>query len=182
VCSLEIRKKEGIFMLTPSFRHIKTIWWEENEQGGTLFLLDQTLLPHQLHYLQLHHEQEIAEAIRSLRVRGAPAIGVAAAFGMVLALSRLWHERASELSLAEAQGHVNSVGHFLGSTRPTAVNLGWAVKRMLKCMYEQTDQSGSIHGLWQRLYNEALAIAQEDYDACLCMGIFGEPLIRVILC
>ena len=100
------------------FTPFKTIWWEENEQGGTLFLLDQTLLPHQLHYLQLHHEQEVAEAIRSLRVRGAPAIGVTAAFGILLALSRLWHERADELSLADAQTHVNTVGHFLESTRP----------------------------------------------------------------
>src|SRR5579864_5721206 len=110
-------------MLTPSLHHTKSLWWEENEQGGTLFLLDQTLLPHQLHYLQLRHEQEVAEAIRSLRVRGAPAIGVAAAFGMVLALSRLWNERAGELSLADAQDHVNSVGHLLSNTRPTAVNL-----------------------------------------------------------
>ncbi len=164
-------------MVTPSFRHIKPVWWEEHEQGGTLFLLDQTLLPHQLRYLQLQHEQEVAEAIRSLRVRGAPAIGVTAAFGMLLALARLWHERASELSLAEAQDHLNSVGHFLKSTRPTAVNLGWAVKRMLKCTYEQTDPDSSIHALWQRLYKEALAIAQEDYDACLRMGTFGEPLI-----
>ncbi len=164
-------------MLTPSFSHIKPVWWEENEQGGTLFLLDQTLLPHQLHYLQLHHEQEVAEAIRSLRVRGAPAIGVAAAFGMVLALARLWRERADELSLAEAQDHMTSVGHFLRGTRPTAVNLGWAVQRMLKCTHEQTDQSSSISALWQRLYHEALAIAQEDYDACLRMGTFGEPLI-----
>jgi methylthioribose-1-phosphate isomerase len=164
-------------MLTPSFRHVKPVWWEGNEQDGTLFLLDQTLLPHQLHYLQLHHEQEVAEAIRSLCVRGAPLIGVTAAFGMVLALSRLWHERASELSLTEAQEHVNSVGHFLRSTRPTAVNLGWAVKRMLKCMQEEIDHRSSIRALWQRLYNEALAIAQEDYDACLRMGTLAEPLI-----
>ena len=169
-------------MLTPSFRHIKPVWWEGNEQGGRLFLLDQTLLPQQLHYLQLQHEEEVAEAIRSLRVRGAPAIGVTAAFGMLLALARLWHECASELSLAEAQDHLSSVGDFLGSTRPTAVNLGWAVKRMLKCTYEQTDRDScipdsSIQALWQRLYHEALAIAQEDYDACLRMGTLGEPLI-----
>jgi methylthioribose-1-phosphate isomerase len=96
---------------------------------------------------------------------------------MLLALSRLWHERASELSLADAQDHMNSVGHFLGSTRPTAVNLGWAVKRMLKCMQEQIDLGSSIQALWQQLYNEAHAIAQEDYDACLRMGTLAEPLI-----
>src|SRR5579864_6499406 len=102
-------------MLNPSFHHLKCVWWEENEQGGTLFLLDQTLLPHQLHYLQLWHEKDVVEAIQSLRVRGAPAIGVTAAFGMVLALSRLRRERAGELSLADAQDHLNSVGHLLGS-------------------------------------------------------------------
>ena len=172
-----IIQEKKFFMLTPSFRHVKCVWWEENEQGGTLFLLDQTLLPHEVHYLQLHHEQDVAEAIRSLRVRGAPVIGVTAAFGMLLALSRLLHERADELSLAEAQDHLNSFGQFLRSTRPTAVNLAWAVTRMLKCMHEQADHDTSIKALWRRFYNEALAIAQEDYDACLCMGTFGESLI-----
>jgi methylthioribose-1-phosphate isomerase len=164
-------------MLTSSLHHTKSLWWEENEQGGTLFLLDQTLLPHQLHYLRLQHEQEVAEAILSLRVRGAPAIGVTAAFGIVLALSRLWNERAGELSLEEAQEHVNSVGHFLGSVRPTAVNLAWAVQRMLKRANEPHEYNSSTYVLWQRLYLEARTIAQEDYDACLRMGTFGEALI-----
>jgi methylthioribose-1-phosphate isomerase len=165
-----------VFMLTPSFHHIKPVRWEDNEQGGTLFLLDQTLLPHQLHYLQLHHEQDVAEAIQSLRVRGAPAIGVTAAFGLLLALSRLWHERAA-LSLAETRDHLTSVGHLLRNTRPTAVNLAWAVKRMLNCMDALNDHESSIPALRQQLRNEALTIAQEDYDACLRMGTFGEPLI-----
>jgi methylthioribose-1-phosphate isomerase len=164
-------------MLKSLFHHVKPVWWEENEQGGTLFLLDQTLLPHQLHYLQLHHERDVAEAIRSLRVRGAPAIGVTAAFGLLLALSRLWQERAGELSLADARNHLNSVGHLLRNTRPTAVNLGWAVKRMLNCMDDHNEHECSIHVLRQRLHNEARTIAQEDYDACMRMGIFGEPLI-----
>ena len=164
-------------MLTSSIHHIKCVWWEENERGGTLFLIDQTLLPHQLRYLQLHHERDVAEAIRSLRVRGAPAIGVTAAFGMLLALSCLWHERAGELRLAEAQDHLNSVGHFLRSTRPTAVNLAWAVTRMLKCMNEQIERESSMQALWRCLHDEAFTIAQEDYDACLSMGTFGEPLI-----
>lgn len=164
-------------MLTPSIDHIKCVWWEDNEQGGTLYLLDQTLLPHQLHYLQLHHEQDVAEAIRSLRVRGAPIIGVTAAFGILLALSRLLQERAGELTLAEAQDHLTSVAHLLKSTRPTAVNLAWAVTRMLQCVDAQITHNSSIHALRQRLHNEAHTIAQEDYDACLSMGTFGAPLI-----
>lgn len=162
------------YLLTPSH---EVFWWEENEQGGTLFLLDQTLLPHQTHYLQLHHEQEVAEAIRSLRVRGAPAIGATAAYGMVLALSRLWNECAGELSLADALEHVNAVGHFLSNARPTAVNLGWAVKRMLQSINGQTEYGRLPYDLWRQLYREARTIAQEDYDACLRMGTFGEPLI-----
>ncbi|HEY4382976.1 MAG TPA: S-methyl-5-thioribose-1-phosphate isomerase [Ktedonobacteraceae bacterium] len=164
-------------MHTPTPHRVRTIWWEENEQGGSLFLLDQTLLPQQIHYLQLYHEHGIAEAIRSLRVRGAPAIGVAAAFGMVLALSRLLRGRPGELSLSDAQLHLNDAGRLLYNTRPTAVNLGWAVKRMLQCATEHTSHITTAQELLQLLYKEACLIVQEDQDACLRMGEFGAGLI-----
>lgn len=156
---------------------VKAIWWEEDEKGAAICLIDQSLLPLEVLYLKLRHEQEVAEAIRSLRVRGAPAIGVAAAFGIVLSLVRLLKERTYEIDLIEAQLHVRSAGELLKNTRPTAVNLAWAVERMLKCLDENVHTLSSSQDLKQLLLNEALTIAQEDCDACLRMGELGASLI-----
>lgn len=157
-------------------QRIRTIWWEDDAQGGTVCLIDQTLLPSQVQYLKLHHEQDVAEAIRSLRVRGAPAIGVGAGFGMLLALTRYLREQEDNESVEGAQEHLRSIGHMLRTTRPTAVNLAWAVERILKCI----DAAGDIHStetLLQLVRDEALAIAQEDRDACQRMGELGAELI-----
>ncbi len=156
---------------------VKSVWWEEDEQGAAVCLIDQSLLPLEVRYLKLRHEQEVAEAIQSLRVRGAPAIGVAAAFGTVLSLFCLLRERKDEIDLIEAQLHVRSAGKLLKSTRPTAVNLAWAVERMLKHMDENLHSISSTQELKQLLLTEALTIAQEDCDACLRMGELGASLI-----
>jgi len=174
---------------------VKSVWWEEDEQGAAVCLIDQSLLPLEVRYLKLRHEQEVAEAIQSLRVRGAPAIGVAAAFGTVLSLFCLLRERNAfhphtsssewgvkciskdEIDLIGAQLHVRSAGEHLKSTRPTAVNLAWAVERMLKHMDENLHSISSTQELKQLLLTEALTIAQEDCDACLRMGELGASLI-----
>lgn len=157
--------------------HVRTVWWEEDERGGTICLLDQTLLPHQTHYLRLRHEREVAEAIASLRVRGAPVIGVTAAFGLLLAVARLVNERAGDASLEEVRLHTRSVGEMLCQTRPTAVNLAWAVKRMLERMEEHAHLASSARDLLRILHDEALRIAHEDYEACQRMGELGADLI-----
>jgi methylthioribose-1-phosphate isomerase len=156
---------------------VKAVWWEEDEQGAAVCLIDQSLLPLEVRYLKLRHEQDVAEAIRSLRVRGAPAIGVTAAFGTVLSLFCLLRERKEEIDLIEAQLHVRSAGELLKSTRPTAVNLAWAVERMLKHIDESLHSISSTQELKQLLLTEALTIAQEDRDACLRMGELGASLI-----
>src|SRR5260370_10442494 len=156
---------------------VKSVWWEEDEQGAAVCLIDKSLLPIQVRYLKLRHEQEVAEAIRSLRVRGAPAIGVTAAFGTVLSLARLLCERKDGVDLVEAQLHVRSAGKLLSSTRPTAVNLVWAVERMLKQMDGSLHNISSPQELKQLLLREALTIAQEERDACLRMGELGASLI-----
>jgi methylthioribose-1-phosphate isomerase len=164
-------------MFSTKQQQIRTIWWEEHAQGSAVCLLDQTLLPLQTHYLQLYHEQELAEAIRSLRIRGAPALGVAGAFGMALALARLVRERGNSLDLAEAQHELRAVGKMLCATRPTAVNLSWGIKRILACMDERLEQITSAQELLSLLLNEALTIAREDQAACLRMGELGANLI-----
>src|SRR5438067_11163593 len=112
---------------------VRTVWWEEDAQGASVCMVDQSLLPQNVVYLRLRHEQQVADAITTLKVRGAPAIGVTAAFGMALALYRLLQERSGagqELTLEEAQGHIRAVGQVLSRTGPTAVNLFWAIERM----------------------------------------------------
>jgi len=156
---------------------VRTVWWEEDAQNVAVCLLDQSLLPQQVSYLKLRHEQEIAAAITSLKVRGAPAIGVTAAFGIALAAHRLWQERGEALTLSEAQEHLNTVSELFRSTRPTAVNLFWAIERMQRCTWHAIHQHCSLQYLVHQLRAEAQAIAQEDFDACMQMGMYGAQLI-----
>jgi methylthioribose-1-phosphate isomerase len=158
-------------------QRVRTVWWEEDVMGAHVCLLDQSLLPQQVVYLRFNHEQQVADAVSTLKVRGAPAIGVTAAFGMALALHRLYRERGEALTLAEAQEHLQSVGLMLGRTRPTAVNLFWAIERMQQCANAASAEHLAPQRLVQRLCAEARAIADEDVDACLKMGIYGADLI-----
>ncbi|HYA99913.1 MAG TPA: S-methyl-5-thioribose-1-phosphate isomerase, partial [Ktedonobacteraceae bacterium] len=140
-------------------------------------MIDQSLLPGQVLNLTLKHEQQVAEAISTLKVRGAPAIGVTAAFGMVLALARLLREQDEMLTLEQAREHLRSVGKMLENTRPTAVNLRWAIERMLRCADHAISERCTLARLVQILKDEAQAIADEDFQACLNMGRYGAELI-----
>ena len=158
-------------------RDMRTVWWQEEVNGEAVCMIDQSLLPGQIVNLTLTHEQQVAEAISTLKVRGAPAIGVTAAFGMALALNRLLRERNEELTILEAHEHLHTVGKMLGDTRPTAVNLRWAIERMLRCADHAISEHCSLPNLAQILKNEAQAIADEDFQACLNMGRYGAELI-----
>jgi methylthioribose-1-phosphate isomerase len=156
---------------------VRTVWWEEDTSGAAVCLLDQSLLPQQVVYLRLTHEQQVAEAIKSLKVRGAPAIGVTAAFGLALSLCRLLQEQNGVPSLIAIQQHLHSVGEMLVQTRPTAVNLFWAIERMQLLTELAINDHCSPQDLAQLLRDEALSIANEDFDACMSMGIYGAELI-----
>lgn len=158
-------------------REMRTVWWQEDTWGEAVCMIDQTLLPEQVVYLTLTHERQVAEAISTLKVRGAPAIGVTAAFGMALALYRLLRERGEALTLEEAQEHLRSVGELLRSTRPTAVNLQWAIERILRRADRAIREQSSVPDLARSLRDEARAIADEDFEACLNMGRYGAELI-----
>ena len=153
---------------------IRTVWWEEDNVQAYVCLLDQSLLPQQVVTLRLAHEEEIAAAITTLKVRGAPAIGVTAAFGMALALSRFLREQGQNVTIEQTRLHLRSVGQLFRSTRPTAVNLAWAVERMLRSASLEED---SVQDMFQRLRNEALLVAFEDAAACTQMGLYGASLI-----
>jgi len=173
-------------------QRVRTVWWEEEkvevvgtqkaqaeptEQAGVVYLLDQSLLPQEIVYLRLTHEQQVADAIKTLKVRGAPAIGVTAAFGFALALWRLVLEQGASLSSAEIQQHLRSVGTLLTGTRPTAVNLFWAIERMQQCANRAMQEQVTPPQLARALRDEAQMIADEDAAACLQMGQYGANLI-----
>jgi methylthioribose-1-phosphate isomerase len=156
---------------------IRAVSWEEDAEGSVVCLLDQSALPHQVCYLRLSSEAEVAAAIRSLKVRGAPAIGVTAAFGMALALARLWRARQADLTPVEARAALTAAAEVLCQARPTAVNLSWAVQRMLRCADAALLADCSLAELVAELQREARAVAAEDAAACLAMGRYGATLI-----
>lgn len=161
-------------------QRVRTVWWEEDAEGDAVCIIDQSLLPQDVVYLRLRHEQQVADAIMTLKVRGAPAIGVTAAFGMALALHRLVEEHRQErreLPLEEVREHMHLVGDLLSSTRPTAVNLFWAIERMQQCVARAIDKQAPPQQIAQLLHDEAQAIADEDFDACINMGTYGATLI-----
>jgi methylthioribose-1-phosphate isomerase len=149
----------------------QTIAWVGGA-NGFVRLLDQTLLPTRLEYRACRTVEEVWEAIRTLRVRGAPAIGIAAAMGVVLGMQHLENRDRG----AYAQ-RLREVIKYLGTSRPTAVNLFWALERMQRRVQGFTEQWPTDR-LNRSLLEEALAIAEEDRRTCHAIGEIGAALIR----
>lgn len=147
-------------------RNTRTIEW----LGDAVRLIDQTRLPRELVHKETRDYRDIAESIRRLEVRGAPAIGVAAAMG--IALAALEHKA---LGLSRFRTEVASAAGLLNSTRPTAVNLGWAVARMLEVLRDPA--LGDSGEAVRRLTAEALAICEEDRELSRRIGEHGASLI-----
>lgn len=145
---------------------METMRWEND----TLVLLDQTRLPARVEYIHCKDYRQVAEAIQNLRVRGAPAIGVAAAFGLVLGLGG--HEFASRRQLL---ARAKEIARELQLTRPTAVNLSWALQRMLQRLENTPGEEPAA--LRQALLEEAHAIYREDIETNRAIGSFGQELI-----
>ena len=148
----------------------------------TIRILDQTLLPEEERYLELRTLEQLAEAIRSLRVRGAPLIGIAAAMGVVMAAGELRSgQRGSEAVGEEGLSGIRDACSLLGATRPTAVNLRWALDRMARRAEAAVRQG---HRLYDALMEEAQAIWDEDRRMCDRIGELGAPLIphRATVC
>lgn len=137
-------------------------------KDGKLYLIDQLLLPGEERHLAYDDPAEIARAIRDMVVRGAPAIGVAAAFGMAFAA-----RRAAELPASERAAAIENAARTLRAARPTAVNLAWAIERMQRAIAAHLDSPG----LAEAALREAQAIFDEDYEACRTMGRLGGELI-----
>jgi len=143
-----------------------------------LIILDQTLLPGEEHYLELDKAEDVCEAIRSLRVRGAPAIGVAAAIGIYACLHAAGPGTTPELFAAFGEQK-----KIIGSARPTAVNLAWALDKMEKCLESAAQEASGNESektgyILAKLKAEAVRIREEDIAACRSMGEHGLTLLR----
>jgi methylthioribose-1-phosphate isomerase len=148
----------------------RTIAWV-GTLPGHVRLLDQTLLPTEVQYRECRTVEEMWEAIRMLRVRGAPAIGIAAAMGVVLGV-----QNHGELTPARFAARLREVTDYLRTSRPTAVNLFWALERMEKYA-EAHKANNSPAELTHLLLKEALAIEEEDRAICRAIGRVGASLI-----
>ncbi|ALA58232.1 S-methyl-5-thioribose-1-phosphate isomerase [Nitrospira moscoviensis] len=146
---------------------VPTVEWKD----GAVCLLDQSRLPGTVEILTCRDYRAVADAIRELKVRGAPAIGVTAALGV--ALGALSVRATDYASFAKAVGEICN---HLAATRPTAVNLFWAIERMKRKLEAST--SLSIPSAQQALLAEAQAILREDIALCKAMGKHGAELIR----
>lgn len=142
-----------------------------DEEHSAIVIVDQTKLPGEICLLSLTSQPEIWEAIRMLRVRGAPAIGVTAAFGIYLALRQSKAKRYEEFWLEFRQA-----ADYLNSARPTAVNLSWALRRMGGVIQTQREQS--IPQLKELLRQECREIAREDVEVCQKLGEYGLSLVK----
>lgn len=142
-----------------------TVAWKDN----SVVLIDQTKLPNKLVYVTCKDYKEVADMIRKLVVRGAPAIGVTAAFGLALAA-----QQSNAKTLADLMKDLDGAFKVLQATRPTAVNLFWALERVMgKAMHTKTVQEAK-----RAVLNEALKMAEEDIEANRKIGAHGLKLLK----
>ena len=156
---------------------LRPVRWEGGIENGYCWMLDQRRLPHEELALKLHTHGGVADGIRNMAVRGAPAIGVSAAMGFVLGA-----REAGSLPRDQRDIYMSSVVEQLAATRPTAINLFWALKRM-QAVYNQ-HRSNPFRAIVRVLHAEALAIQEEDTQANFDIGAYGasffEPNTRVL--
>ncbi len=141
-------------------------------KNGRLFLLDQTRLPGEVLHEDQKSAEQVRDSIRALKVRGAPAIGVAAAYGLCVAVRESTH-----LDPGAFRAELGRRAEFLNQARPTAVNLSWALQRMCR----EADELLSTHDtskIYEGLVLEAQRIHEEDLELSRGMGRHGAPLIK----
>ncbi len=141
------------------------------DSNDALVVLDQTLLPNEKKFLELKKIEDIWEAIHSLRVRGAPAIGIAAAYGIYLWVKSLEADKINEIYDKFIQGK-----NYLASSRPTAVNLFWALDRMEARLLAEKDKS--IKLIKNSLKDEADKIKAEDETVCKSIGNYALSILK----
>src|SRR6266550_4504939 len=147
---------------------LPTIDW----QGDAVVMIDQRKLPASEIYVSCTTAQEVAKAIKTMVIRGAPAIGVAAAMGIALGMRR---SRAT--GTKQFATEFQKLCDLMAATRPTAVNLFWAIDRMKRVFAEAAQGGCSVEEIRQRLETEARRVHDEDVASCRAMGAFGATLV-----
>lgn len=142
-----------------------------DDENSALVIIDQTQLPYKTKLLHLTKQKEIWDAIYLLQVRGAPAIGVAAAIGIYLAAKEIKADHYEEF-----YGAFKKAKEYLDSARPTAVNLSWALNRMEDVVKGNADKT--VEELKEILHKEAVNIKEEDIWVCKTIGEYGLSLVK----
>ena len=140
-------------------------------KDGVIYFLDQTKVPIETEFIEIDSIEKCFEAIKKLRVRGAPAIGIGAAYGYYLS-SKLADKSSKEVFFKK----IGEDREYLASSRPTAVNLFWALDRMDRKLEAMKDEN--IEDIVKALEAEAVAIQLEDEEACRMIGEYGLELLE----
>lgn len=148
---------------------MKSILWRNDQ----LILLDQTRLPQETIFLEITEEDQVWEAIKKLQVRGAPAIGIAAAYGLYLAAKGIETSRPSVLYRG-----ILEKSEYLSTARPTAVNLVWALRRLENRALLELRNGANVEEIKASLLNEAFAIQKEDVATCRKIGEYALSLFE----
>ncbi len=142
-----------------------------NRAKDKLVIIDQTLLPNQERFLELDKAEDVWEAIKKLRVRGAPAIGIAAAFGLYVCSLR-----SQATTVADFKKEFEEIRDYLATSRPTAVNLFWALDRMTNRFDKEKHKT--VDEIKQALLDESETILAEDQAMCKAIGEYGLSLLK----
>ncbi|GIQ64304.1 methylthioribose-1-phosphate isomerase 1 [Paenibacillus cisolokensis] len=154
--------------MTTGYAGLQSVIWADDR----LDLLDQRLLPEEIVYLPLTTVEEVWEAIRHLKVRGAPAIGITAAYGVVLA------SRDERGGVSDWLARVLKAAEYLATSRPTAVNLFWALERMSAKAKTLAESGRDLETCKRELLEEAVAIQREDEETCRLIGEHALTLLK----
>jgi methylthioribose-1-phosphate isomerase len=154
-------------------KNFKTLQWI-GDTDGFLEFIDQRKLPAQFSTVQCKTVEQLFEAIKTLAIRGAPAIGVAAGFGICVAA-----QRTGKLKLSDAVKYIEQKADFLSKARPTAANLFWALERMKKTArnFALENPGAAVNDFKKSLLNEAQKIFNEDVEMCRRIAVNGEKFI-----
>src|SRR5437867_12818249 len=137
-------------------------------EDDVVVMIDQRKLPSQEVYVRCKTAAEVARAIKTMVIRGAPAIGVAAAMGIAIGM-----RRSTATGTQKFAADFYKICEMMAATRPTAVNLFWAIERMKRSLAWAATAGESVDQIKERLDREAQAIHDEDVASCRAMGAFG---------
>jgi methylthioribose-1-phosphate isomerase len=149
---------------------LKTIEW----RNDCARIIDQTLLPEEITYIDVDTLDKMYYAIKVLQVRGAPAIGVAAAYGLYLGV----RDFCDDADIGAFLNHVDERAAYLATARPTAVNLFWALDRMKKYAHDNAGGGIGVNTLKKQMLDEADRILEDDRRMCRAIGEYGFELIK----